>query len=131
LGGFTQNTGHASAQEAELCAAIFVIEKAAELNRKELWIESDSLMVVRCFDSRSVLPWRLKTRWQNCMVLVRKLGGICTHIHREGNLVADALAQNGQSLALSTSQWWSEPPHFLLSLLYHDSLGVPHYRTIR
>lgn len=34
LGGFTQNTGHASAKEAELCAAMFAIEKAAELNRK-------------------------------------------------------------------------------------------------
>lgn len=34
LGGFTQNTGCASAQEAELCAAMFAIEKAAELNRK-------------------------------------------------------------------------------------------------
>jgi len=42
---------------------------------------------------------------------------------RDGNLVADALAKNGQGLAFNSYQWWDSPPSFVLPLLYRDSLG--------
>lgn len=50
----------------------------------------------------SKFPWKLKTRW-NCMISLRSIS--CTHTHMmwEGNSVADALAKNGQGLALFSS----------------------------
>lgn len=46
-----------------------------------------------------------------------------THVHRSANLVADALAKNGQGLASNTFQWWDAPPSFVLHLLSRDSLS--------
>lgn len=56
----------------------------------------------------------LKNRWKSYLALALQMGCRCTHIPREGNLVADALAKNGQRLAVYSSQWWSSP----LSLLF-------------
>lgn len=55
----------------------------------------------------------------------------CTHIQREGNLVADSLAKNTQNHAMFSSQWWEEPPNFVQSLLLRDSLGLPFSRIAR
>ena len=55
--------------------------------------------------------------------------GHCSHILREGNVVADALASNGQNLPCFGSQWWDEAPSFLGPLLDRDSLGLPFYRA--
>jgi hypothetical protein len=46
-----------------------------------------------------------------------------SHIHREGNLAADALACNGQNLPVSFSHWWNTPPSFVSNILIRDSTG--------
>lgn len=43
--------------------------------------------------------------------------------------VVDALANNGQSLAPHSSQWWATPPAFTLRLLDRDALGLPNPRV--
>jgi len=54
----------------------------------------------------------------------------CLHVLREGNMVADALARNGQGLSLFSSQWWPAPPLFIFiqSLLARDRLWLPFSR---
>jgi ribonuclease HI len=101
------------------------MEKAAELNLCDIWIETDSLSVLKAFNNHGGVTWRMRIRWLNCLSFCRQIRCFCTHILREGNLVVDALAKNGQSLAPSSSQWWESPPSFILSLLYRDSLGLP------
>lgn len=59
LGGFVQIIGHASAFFAELCATMFAIEKVAELNWTDIWIETDSKMVVKAFNHQIVVPWAM------------------------------------------------------------------------
>jgi ribonuclease HI len=59
LGGFSQNIGHANSFEAELCAVIYAIEKLLALNWKNVWLESDSLMVIRSFSTSAHVLWKL------------------------------------------------------------------------
>ena len=42
---------------------------------------------------------------------------ICTHVPREGNQVADALAKNELGLPCFTTQWWNDLPLFLSTFL--------------
>ena len=96
---------------------MFAMEKAASLRWKEFWLERDSLMMVRAMNENFAVPWSLSTRWNNFKALVRNMSFIFTHIYREGNMDADALAKNGQALTNYGSQWWDEPPLFVLPLL--------------
>ena len=110
LGRFAQNIGHASCLEAEFCATMYSLEKSLELKWRNIWNECDSEIVVKAFSSSIQIPWKLKTRWLNCMHLAKQISCKCNHIHREGNQVADALAKNGQSIPLYSSQWWPGLP---------------------
>lgn len=102
LGCFVQNIGHATPLEAEFSALMFAIEKAVEQNLTVVWLESEQLAT--------------------------QLGYKCSHAFLEGNMVADALTKNGQGLALCTSQWWNDPPQFILSLLNREQIGLPFTR---
>lgn len=108
LGGLEQNIGNATTGYVELCATMFLIEKAIVLNMHQVWIEIDSLQVIRAFNSLSQVPWQLRTRWENCLTLARSRHYTCSHIFREGNIV-DALAKNGQNPATFALQWWDTP----------------------
>jgi len=122
LGGFAQNIGHASAFVAELSAAMFAIEKAVEMHWGDVWIETNSLMVLKALYHQLEVPWMLRVRWLNCIALTQTFTCNFSHIHREGNAVADALAKNGLNLPSLHSQWWLDPPHFILPLLQRDSI---------
>jgi ribonuclease HI len=104
------------------------MEKAVELNWVDIWIETDSVMVVKAFTKQIEVPWRLHVRWLNYLASISNFSCNCSHIHREGNSVADALARNGHSLPSLHSQWWQHPPLFILPLLYRDSIGLPYLR---
>jgi hypothetical protein len=69
----------------------------------------------------------------NSLALAQSFSCTFSHIHREGNPVADALAKNGHnghSMPSLYSQWWTKPPHFILPLLHRDSTGLPFLRTV-
>jgi len=59
-----------------------------------------------------------------------RLTCICTHIHREGNQVANALALHGQSLTPFASQWCDSPPRFIFPLLARDMSEQPFQRLV-
>jgi len=119
---------YASALEAEFSSCMMAIEKAAALHIANLWIETDSLVVVKAFNHAVGIPWRMQARWQNCLQICTHLTCKCTHIRREGNLVADSLAKNAQNHAMFSSRWWELPPTFVRSLLFRDSLSLPFSR---
>lgn len=58
------------------------------------------------------------------MVFFSQIRSVYTHVLREENLVVDALAKNGQSVALFSSHWWDSTPSFVNSFLSRDSLGL-------
>jgi len=87
-------------------------------------LETDSLGVLKAFNSFEGVPWRMLARWYNCMQFGDSFRCSCSHFLREGNMVADALAKNGQGLSMHSSQWWTTPPTFILHLLYRDSIAL-------
>ena len=129
LGALASNIGHASSLEAEFSAFMLAVEKAKELRLDRIWIETDSVVVVNAFHKAIGIPWKMRSRWHNCMHFCTLVSCTCTHILREGNMVVDALAKNGQGLAMFSSQWWPSPPPFISSFLMRDSLGLPSSRA--
>lgn len=72
---------------------MYAMEKAASLNSKDFWLESDSLMMVRAMNENSAVPWSLSERWNDFKALMReaRLSLSLTSIGRKH--VADALAK--------------------------------------
>ncbi|XP_057792980.1 uncharacterized protein LOC131009580 [Salvia miltiorrhiza] len=101
-GCFHIKGGVGFAFEAELLAIITAINLAHDRNWLRLWIESDSMYVVRLLDSRSSdVPWRFMNLWKNTLRILQDFQLIITHIYREGNQPADIMAHNDR-----TEGWW-------------------------
>jgi len=128
LGAMASNIGHASSLEAEFCTFMLATEKEKEMSISRLWMETYSLAVVTAFYKESGILWKMCNKWYNCMMICRQNGCTCTHIIREGNRAADALAKNGQGLSMFSSQWLTSPPTYISSFLFRDSLGLPYSR---
>ncbi|KAJ0027643.1 hypothetical protein Pint_36567 [Pistacia integerrima] len=127
LGGFLINLGFEFAYYAELMAVLIAIEIAYSKGWWQLWIESDALTVVQVIQTRWLDPrHRLIDRWIECLRLMNSMIIDCSHIYREENRVADALANLG--LEYSDCQWWDFPLREIHVLLSHDFLGIPYYR---
>ena len=63
----------------------------------------------------------------NCIFHVSQMQFRCSHIYREGNQAADALANMGLSSTGLT--WWDIPPDLIRSHCRKDSLGLPNFRV--
>jgi ribonuclease HI len=59
---FCENTSLESAFHAELCGVMRAIEIAASKDWSNLWLETDSTLVVQAFNDTSLVPWRLRNR---------------------------------------------------------------------
>ena len=113
--------------EAELHAFIIAIEKAVEFNWNNLWIESDSTMVINAFMKKTVsIPWKIRNRWLNALKLSNTFNLKVSHIYREGNMVADKLAT--YSHIAGGQYWWFTHPDFIADLVARDYCQLPFYR---
>ncbi|PNY01473.1 ribonuclease H [Trifolium pratense] len=96
--------GVASAYFSELCGARSAIEIAYSKNWLNIWLETDSSLVVSAFKNPTKsVACSLRNRWNNVLFMITQMNCIVTHIYREGNQVADLIANHGLSLAFSTS----------------------------
>lgn len=77
---------------AELNGAMAAIEIAFSKGWFNLWLETDAKLVVQAFQDENVIPWYLKTRWKNCIILSSKMRFIVSHVFRERNSCGDGLA---------------------------------------
>jgi ribonuclease HI len=98
LCAFAENTGLKSAFKAELCGVMRAIEIAAGKNWRNLWLETDSTLVVMAFKSSALVPWDLGNRWLNCIRITNNMNFVVTHVYREGNQCADRLANIGLTI---------------------------------
>ena len=81
------------------------MEKVKEFERRNLWIESDFAYVVNLFKKNSSkILWKLQNRWHRVIKFASEINVVVSHTFREGNAVADKLA----NLATSRQQsmWW-------------------------
>ncbi|PNY06669.1 eh domain-containing protein 1-like [Trifolium pratense] len=72
--GSNRNQNHANigidtAFHADLLGVMFAIEIAHNRGWRLLWLETDSLLVTLACKTPSMVPWKLRNRWNNCMVL--------------------------------------------------------------
>jgi ribonuclease HI len=126
---FAEPLGFASSYLAELCGAMKAVEIANANNSTNIWIETDSTLVVAAFNNPSKpVPWPLRNRWRNVLVMIQSLNFIVSHICREGNKVADLFANHG--LTLSSCTYWNDPPLFSLDDMNKNKLGLPNFRYV-
>jgi len=126
LGCFAYNIGIANAVFAEILGIILAIECAYQKNWSNLWIETDSMLASLAFKSPHIVPWQLKNRWENCLMMIGNMHFMITHIFREGNQCADKLANLGLNVVNFT--WWNFAPAEILGDLSRNRLGLPFYR---
>jgi len=128
IGCFAQNLGFDSSLIAELSGAMQAIEIAYRKNWRNLWLETDSMLVVLAFKSITTVPWSLKSRSKNCINLTRNMNFVVSHIYRKGNSCADRLVNIGLSV---TSLVWFDEFHSEYRTEYiRNMLGLPSYRFV-
>jgi hypothetical protein len=73
---------------------------AHQKNWKNIWIESDSALVVLAFENHEMhhVTWSLRNKWLNVQFLLRQMHCIVTHIYGEGVQLADFLANHDFTL---------------------------------
>jgi ribonuclease HI len=122
--GFAEPLGISTSFFAELCGAMRAVKFAFHNNWHNIWIESDSTLVVSSFKNPDrAVPWVLRNRWKNVLHMVNNMNCIVTHIYREGNQVADLFANHGLSLASIVH--WHLPPLFIRGCFAKNKLGIP------
>ena len=107
-------------------AVIVAIELAWVHDLKHIWLEVDSSLVLDYLRSPLLVPWNLRVPWLNCLRCISEMTFRSSHIFREGNKVADALANHGTSLTQLI--WWDSAPPFILSYCSSDLMGLPQFR---
>jgi ribonuclease HI len=112
--------------KAELNGVMRAIEIAANKNWSNLWIETDSNLVVLAFKSSIVVPWDLSNRLLNCIWLTTGMNFVVTHVYREGNQHADGLANIG--LTTDNFTIWYEIPSQILGFFADNRLDKPSFR---
>jgi ribonuclease HI len=126
VGWFAENLGIHNAFYAELVGAMKAIELAAAHGWNNLWLETDSKLVVLAFKNSSIVPWQLSNMWSNCLVLTSHMNFVVSHIFREGNQSADALANLG---LLSLEPLWNvDLPRQVREFFVRELVGFPNFR---
>ncbi|GAU13228.1 hypothetical protein TSUD_245980 [Trifolium subterraneum] len=128
-GAFAINLGIQSSLFAELMGAMIAIEIAHQNGWEQLWLETDSMLVIAAFKDLKTVPCVLRNRWENCIYLTFSMDFFVSHIYREGNSCADAMANLGLSLShTSTHSWWSSMPQVMSIDFARNRLGLPCFR---
>lgn len=109
-----------------LVAAMTTIELAYNKGWFQLWLKCDSSLVVSTFKSCKLVSWKLRVRWENCLVLLKSIKFEISHIYREGNKCVNGLANYGATNHGVT--WWDTSPSFIREYCYIEKLSLPNYR---
>jgi len=123
---FAKPLGLRTSYHAELCGLMRAAEIANQMKWSNIWFESNSALVVLATKKPDKVPWEIRKRWNNAMAMIRSMNCIDTHIYREGNQVADALAN--QALSLNSYTVWHDAPLFIGEHYVKNKLGWPSYR---
>ncbi|XP_024172314.1 uncharacterized protein LOC112178392 [Rosa chinensis] len=125
-GAFAKNVEALSAIDAEVLAVIEALRIAWVKRWAHIWLETDSMLVVQYFKNPKLVPWRLRIAWSNCLFFTHTIHFRVSHTFREGNAVADALANHG---ALNAGyRWWDDLPSFIAGHYGRDQSSMFYYR---
>jgi len=123
---FAEPLGHSNSYLDEISGALRKIDLACQKNWTNLWLETDSTLVVLAFHKEGQIHWTLRNKWHNMKIKLTKMNCIVIHIFKEGNEVADSLANFGLSLEDFTV--WHDTPSFIRSNYVKNKIGMPSFR---
>ena len=98
----------------------------------DIVIQTDSMLLATTLQDKSKIPWRLDKLFQEILNLLLHFRYSIMHIYRQGNQVADFLANEGciaQSSVLYSSI--TTMPRQARGLLQLDKLGIPNIRFVK
>lgn len=90
--GFFEYFGHLTSLEAETCTLLSGLQHAVTLDVCFLWVELDSLLLVNMLKGFVAVPWRLHYYVATIKNIMQRLVFFVSHVYREGNQLADGLA---------------------------------------
>ena len=125
---FGENTGLGNALHAEISGAMRAVELAESHGWRNLWLEVDSQFVIKAFKNPSLVPWKLRNRWMNYIMLTSKMNFLATHIYKEGNQCADTLTS--ASFNVPNLTVWLHMPNCIRAAYCKDRLGLPNFRFV-
>ncbi|KAM1025174.1 hypothetical protein FF1_038322 [Malus domestica] len=103
----------------EILTVIEAIRVAWVREWHHIWLETDSTIVIHYLNSpSSIIPWYLHVDWSNCLWQIKHMHVFVSHIFREGNSVADALANFGADR--DAYYRWYNVPSCVASAYIHD-----------
>ncbi|GAU27921.1 hypothetical protein TSUD_160160 [Trifolium subterraneum] len=89
---FAEPLGFASSYFAELCGAMRAIEIAYDKNWLNIWLETDSSLVVAALKNPTKpVAWPLRNRWRNVLFMINNMNCFVTHIYREATKLQTSL----------------------------------------
>ena len=111
-----------------LCAEAFALRAglyAALLNgHKKIMVEGDSKIVIDCLNNKCSIPWKILSIIKDIQTLAKLFSEISfTHIWREANFAADAVANIGQE-ELRALSWTSDFPPQVRKAVLFDLLNI-------
>ncbi|XP_073051335.1 uncharacterized protein [Primulina eburnea] len=125
---FSEFIGVGTNVRAELWAVWRGLLLFSDLSLFPLWIETDSLISIQIIRYRQC-QWRFDHIVSRIHCLLRGRSVHMTHIFREGNSVADALATVAHSLRRYNVEFSSFLPRHISMLARSDSTGLPYLRS--
>ncbi|KAJ8765179.1 hypothetical protein K2173_011439 [Erythroxylum novogranatense] len=128
VGGFVSNLGRCPILRAEIWSIFHGLEYALSINARNILIKSDNAIAVDMIND-------VASPSASCLSLVRQIRQLLnafdsahlSHIHREGNFVADSLSHHAYTFYPGV-HYLSEPPDCIASWLFHDLVGVTYFR---
>jgi ribonuclease HI len=127
IGAFASRSYFASSIAAEILAVIEAIRIAWVRDWHNVWLETDSAFVVHVLNSTTmVVPWSLQVEWENCLWQISQMSFFVSHIYREGNRIADVLANHGAEN--DAYYWWPTVPSIAQAFHAHDQTMMASYR---
>jgi len=70
------------AYQSKLVSAMTAMKQAYHINLLNLWMETYSNLVVLAFSPSSLVSWRLRNRWSNCLTLIRDMNFFISYLYR-------------------------------------------------
>ncbi|XP_027171611.1 uncharacterized protein LOC113771199 [Coffea eugenioides] len=128
IGAFYEKFGEYEVVYAEGLALCSGLQWCMGAGLSGILVEVDSLVLVRLVQNRSVGKWPLCSVLSQLRLLLGKVKGSITHIHREANAVADSLAALSRESPYVTFQFVQQLPSRVRSLINLDAIGFPYIR---
>lgn len=94
-------------------------------------METDSLILARCFTLGRKVPWALLDIWMDIKQLCEVIHVYVSHVFREGNKLADTLAKIGSMGINAFYASEMDLPKYAFGIWKMDKLGFSNFRQPR